>query len=292
MKRLALLGKGVLIGCAELIPSVSGGTIALLTGIWSEIIVSLARFGPQTLRMLARGELARFWREYNMEFILTVLGGSLIGLFALARVANWVIEHQRDALMALICGIVVGSLPRLLRSLAGRGWRLPGWLAIGALLGIAVGLLPTGSLSASPVVLFFAAMVASCAALLPGLSGAYILLLIGVYDEVVRAVADIDFSMLVTIGLGIGCGVLLFARVIRKLLSVRATATLALLVGLVIGSLWRIVPTNVELDEAWGFAEAAGLALPIGTCVLLMLLGLAGGYALSRGVRNLQASVA
>ena len=286
-----LVGKGVLIGCAELIPSVSGGTIALLTGIWTEIVASLASFGPRTLRMLMRGEWASFWREHNMEFLLLVLIGSLIGLFTLASLVNWLIEHQLTALMALVFGVVLGSLPRLIGSLTGTGGRvhLP-WLAGGMVIGLLVGLAPTGSVTAHPLVMFLSAMVASCAALLPGLSGAYILLLIGVYDEAVRAVAEFDFTMLVTISLGIGCGVFLFARLIHKLLSKRSAPILALLVGLVIGSLWKIAPTNLEMSAVWGLAEQPNLGLPIGTSLLLVLFGLGAGHLLSRGVADLQAS--
>ncbi len=291
MNRLSLVGKGVLIGCAELIPSVSGGTIALLTGIWTEIIASLARFGRGTLRMLVRGEWGRLWRDHNLEFLILVLAGSLIGLFALARPVNWVILHQPDALMAFVFGIVLGSLPRFSHFFIDKGWqRCLLWLAAGACIGVLISLLPTGALPASLWVMFLGAMVASCAALLPGLSGAYILLLIGVYDDAVRAVAEFDFIMLVTIGLGIGCGVMLFARVIQKLMSKCASTTLALLVGIVVGSLTKIVPKHLDYVDIWGFASASNAALPVGTFALLALLGFACGYALARGVGDLKAA--
>ncbi|MCY4042183.1 MAG: DUF368 domain-containing protein [Gammaproteobacteria bacterium] len=290
MNRLSLVGKGVLIGCAELIPSISGGTIALMTGIWTKIIVSLARFDRDTLRMLARGQWATCWREHNLEFLLLVSAGSLIGLFALARLVNWVLLHQPLALMALVFGVVLGSLPRFSQFFRDEGWRgRLVWLAGGAVIGILLSLLPTGTLTASAWVMFFSAMVASAAALLPGVSGAYILLLIGVYDDAVQAVAEIDFTMLVIIGLGIACGVMLFVRVIHKLLSKRAEPTLAVLVGLVIGSLTKIVPKDVERTNIWGFAQAPDAALPAGTFALLVFLGFACGYALARGVSDLKA---
>ncbi len=290
MNRLSLVGKGVLIGCAELIPSVSGGTIALMTGIWTKIIVSLARFDRDTFRMLVRGDWARLWREHNLEFLLLVSVGSLIGLFSLARLVNWVLMHQPAALMALVSGIVLGSLPRFSQFFRDEGWRgLLVWLAAGAVIGVIVSLLPTGTLTASAWVMFFGAMVASAAALLPGVSGAYILLLIGVYDDAVRAVAEIDFTMLVIIGLGIGCGVMLFVRAIHKLLSKHAEPTLAVLVGLVIGTLTKIVPKDLDSANIWGFAQAPDAALPAGTFALLGFLGIACGYALARGVSDLKA---
>jgi len=290
VNRLSLVGKGVLIGCAELIPSVSGGTIALMTGIWTKIIVSLARFDRDTLRMLARGDWARLWREHNLEFLLLVFVGTLIGLFALARLVNWVVLHQPAALMALVFGIVLGSLPRFSRFFGNEGrLRRLLWLAAGAVTGILVSLLPTGTLTANAWVMFFSAMVASAAALLPGLSGAYILLLIGVYDDAVRAVAEIDFTMLVIIGLGIGCGVMLFVRAIHMLLSKHAEPTLAVLVGLVIGTLTKIVPKDLDRANIWGFAQAPDAALPAGTFALLGVLGFVCGYALARGVGDLKA---
>lgn len=287
--RLSLLGKGVLIGCAELIPSVSGGTIALLTGIWTDIVLSLARFGPESIGMLARREWRRFWREHNIELLGLVLIGSLIGLFALARLVHFVLEQQPQVLMALIFGVILGSTPRMLTLFGGDTWpsNLPLLLA-GVVCGVAIGLLPTNSLSAGVSLMFFSAILASAAALLPGLSGAYILLLIGVYDEAVRAVAEFDLTILLALAAGVGCGVLLFARLIRKLLASRPLPTMLLLIGLVIGSLWKVVPKHLDLTGFWGFAQAADAALPIGTCLIIMVLGLFAGFALARGVDRLE----
>lgn len=281
--RLALVGKGVLIGCAELIPSVSGGTIALLTGIWTQLVLCLARFGRDSLSMLMRGEFKGFWRAHNMELLGLVLIGSLIGLFALARVVHFVLEHQPKALMALIFGVILGSTPRMLTSLGKGIWRrnLPLLLA-GGLCGMLMGLLPTNALSAGIPLMFLSAALASCAALLPGLSGAYILLIIGVYDEAVRAVAEFDLVPLLAIAAGVLCGLLSFARLIRKLLASHALQTMLVLIGLVLGSLWKIAPKGFDMSGFWGFAQSVDAALPIGTCLLLVLLGLLAGYALAR----------
>lgn len=283
--RLSLVGKGVLIGCAELIPSVSGGTIALLTGIWTDVVLGLARFGRESIAMLVRGEWVRFWRVHNMELLGLVLIGSLIGLFALARLVNFVLEHQPQALMALISGVILGSTPRMLTSLGRDTWRsnLPILLA-GVLCGVLIGLLPTNALSAGIPLMFFSAILASCAALLPGLSGAYILLVIGVYDEAVRAVADFDLTILLALAAGVVCGVLAFARLIRKLLVSHAAPTMLLLIGLVVGSLWKVAPKHLDFSGFWGFAQAADAPLPIGTCVILVVLGVVAGIALARGV--------
>ncbi len=283
--RLALVGKGMLIGCAELIPSVSGGTIALLTGIWTQLILSLAGFGRDSLSMLMRGEFRRFWRVHNMELLSLVLIGSLIGLFALARLVHLVLEQQPQALMAIIFGVILGSTPRMLTSLRSGTWRrsLP-LLLVGAVCGVLMGLLPTNAFSAGVLLMFISAALASCAALLPGLSGAYILLIIGVYDEAVRAVAEFDLIILLALAAGVLCGVLSFARLIRKLLASHAQPTMLVLIGLVLGSLWKIAPKGFELSGFWGFAQSVDAALPIGTCLLLMLLGLLAGYALARGV--------
>ena len=286
--RFSLVGKGVLIGCAELIPSVSGGTIALLTGIWTDVVLSLARFGRESIAMLMRGEWARFWRVHNIELLGLVLIGSLIGLFALARLVHFVLEHQPQVLMALIFGVILGSTPRMLTSLGRDAWQshLPILLA-GVVCGVLIGLLPTNSLSPGIPLMFFSAILASAAALLPGLSGAYILLVIGVYDEAVRAVAEFDLTILLALAAGVGCGVLSFAHLIRRLLVSHAPPTLLLLIGLVVGSLWKIVPKHIEFSELWGFAQAADASLPIGTCLVFMVLGVLAGFALARGVGSL-----
>ena len=289
--QLALVGKGVLIGCAELIPSVSGGTIALLTGVWSRAVMSLAHFGWGSVIMLGRGEFRRFWREHNMAFLMLIFFGSLIGLFALARFVHWILEHQPNALMSVIVGVIIGSTPLMLRSLGpgalGRYWP---FVLAGIFFGVALGLLPTGELEGTIALIFVSAMFASCAALLPGLSGAYILLVIGVYDEAVRAVNEFDVKILLTLFAGVVCGLLVFSRVVRRLLVSRANATLALMMGLVLGSLWKVFPSEVSLTELWGLAEAPDLGLPLGTCLLLMLVGAGAGMLLGRGAENLKVS--
>ena len=283
-EQLALVGKGVLIGFAELIPSVSGGTIALLTGVWTRAILGLSRFRWESLVMLASGEFRRFWKDHDSGFLLSIFVGSLIGLFALARFVHWLIDHQPDALMSVILGIILGSIPLLLASFAKSGVKKV-WLLVfaGAMLGVAMGSLPTGDLNPPIALMFFSAIIASCAALLPGLSGAYILLVIGVYDEAVRAVSELDLKVLITLFAGVVCGVLVFSRVIRRLLDSHATATLGLMLGLVVGSLWKVFPEQINLTTIWGFAEASGLGLPVGTCVVLILLGAVAGLALARG---------
>lgn len=292
LDQLALVGKGVLIGFAELIPSVSGGTIALLTGVWTRAILSLSRFRWQSLVMLARGEFRRFWNDHNMGFLLSIFVGSVIGLFALARLVHWLIDHQPNALMSVILGVILGSTPILLVSLAKRGgktiWR---YLIVGVLFGLMFGLLPTGERDAPIAILFVSAMIASCAALLPGLSGAFILLVIGVYDEAVRAVSELDVKVLLALCAGVVCGVLLFSRVIRRLLDSYAKATLALMLGLVVGSLWKVFPDHISLTTAWGFAEAPAAGLPVGTCAVLILLGGAAGFMLARGGEGVEVAV-
>lgn len=287
MSRSSLVGKGVLIGCAELIPSVSGGTIALLTGIWTELILSLARFGRESIAMLVRGEWMRFWRVHNMEMLALVLIGSLIGLFALARLVHFLLETQPQALMALIFGVILGSTPRMLASLGRDTWQ--GnlvFLLAGVVCGVLIGLLPTNALSAGIPLIFVSAIFASAAALLPGLSGAYILLVIGVYDEAVRAVAEFDLTILLALAAGAVCGVLLFARLIGQLLASHASPTMVLLIGLVLGSLWKVAPRPIGCSQIWGFSPSADAPLPIGTCLVFIVLGLLAGFALARGALN------
>ncbi len=283
--RLSLVGKGALIGCAELIPSVSGGTVALMTGIWTQIILALGRFRRDSLAMLVRGDWRCLWRTHNLEMLSLVLVGSLIGLFALARPVHWLLEHQPHMLMALIFGVIVGSTPRMLASLRlSTPLRHLPLLLLGVAMGLFIGLLPPGSTPASLPMIFVSAMIASCAALLPGLSGAYILLIAGVYDEAVRAVAEFDPSILATLAAGVSCGVFAFARVISRLLAWRSISIMLLLVGMVVGSLWKVAPRNMDFSQPWGFSQAAEGGLPVGTGLVLVALGLVAGHLLARGL--------
>jgi putative membrane protein len=274
--------RGALIGVAEVIPGVSGGTIALIVGIYETLIKALddavhavrralgltaGRPDPkQSLRDLARLPWA---------LIIPVVGGMLVAVVLGARFIEPLLEEQPVAMRALFFGLVLGGtfVPAhmVLRTLPGR-WR--GWeaaLAVGVALVIAIllGLPPGDVQDPGPLAIMASAAVAVCALVLPGVSGSFLLLTLGMYAPTVTAVNDRDLVYLTLFALGAVLGLAAFVGILRWLLENRARLTLVVITGLMIGSLRALWPWQADGRELLAPTEQVGVA------VLLALAGVA-----------------
>src|SRR5690554_2890555 len=182
--RLLLFCKGMAMGVADSVPGVSGGTIAVMAGIYEELIVALKNLNPLSLWGYRKLGVRGFWRSINGGFLLTLLLGIVTALFISANTVLYLLEYHYPQLMAFFCGLVLASTWYLLQYVS--TWR--GLQAVFFLLSFGITLLiafvnPVGGQSAYWY-LFVCGAVAICAMILPGISGAFILLLLGVYDYV------------------------------------------------------------------------------------------------------------
>jgi putative membrane protein len=251
-------------GVAELVPGVSGGTVALITGIYRDLVDSIRAIQSQGIPLWARGDWRAGWQHGRMPF-LAVLGlGMATGILSLAWLVNWLLEHQPLPLSGFFFGlilaaiIVIGGLVQV--------WS-PARVALSCL-GIAVGIgisaVPalTGG-SASVISVFLGGTVAICAWILPGVSGSYVLVLLGLYPVVVEAIAALDLTVLSVLALGCLTGLFLFSGILSWLLERFYASVLALLLGVMLGALAPLWPWLIPASGAYeGLGPIRRLAWP------------------------------
>lgn len=234
---LVILLKGMCMGAADVVPGVSGGTIAFITGIYDEWLDSLKRCTPAVLLMLKRDGFAKTWRHINGNFLLALFGGILISLKTLAGVVLYLLEAYPILIWAFFIGLIIASIYSLGRRQS--GWGVPHWVSflLGAAFVYGVSILAPAQLPGHWWILFLGGFVAICAMILPGISGSFILLLVGLYPVFLNAINDLDFIALASFGFGCLCGLLLFSRLVSWLLHHYHSVTLACLIGFLVGSL-------------------------------------------------------
>jgi len=255
---------GMAMGTADLVPGVSGGTIALVGGVYDELIDSLAAFDGQAIRLLATGRWKRFAEHVNLGFLVPLLAGIALVVLLLSGVLHGWLEEpgSRALLFSFFAGLVLASIVLVARHVT---WGPPEAFLAGA--GTAIGLVVALATPArTPETALWAILggaLAICAMILPGISGSFILLLVGQYERAIGAVAERDLATIGLFALGAAAGLLVMVRILRWALHRHHDATLAVLVGFMAGSLPRLWPWDGCIDCArpeW-FLPAAGPAL-------------------------------
>lgn len=230
--------RGVLMGLAELVPGVSGGTIAFISGIYYRLVGALASFGPGSLTMLRHP--SRFWQHHQLGFLTTLAAGMGAGILIFARLIGFMLEAAAPVLWAFFFGVIAVSVYQI--GVARRFRNLLVFGGLGLVLGFGFLSLPPQDFSGSLTALFFAGMVAVCAWILPGISGSFVLLLLGLYTDVIAAVNALDWRFLTVLACGCASGLLLFTRVLGWLLHRYHDALLALLTGFMSTALVKLWP--------------------------------------------------
>jgi len=244
-------------GIAELIPGVSGGTLAFLTGIYMELVEAIQRFRWPVVQQVLRGRPKAAWDELRPGFLLVLGAGMGVSILLFASAVQWLLEHRPVQSWAFFFGLILASVVSVGR-LAGpvTPSRLT-WAGVG--LGVGFGLahlqpLPDSGWGWGTGV---AGALAICAWILPGISGSFVLLLLGQYGPLMGALSTLDVRFLGTLGAGMGIGILSFARGLQWLLRSHYRTTLAALSGLMAGSLPRIWPWRVPAGADPGSPEGA-----------------------------------
>lgn len=237
-------------GAADVVPGVSGGTMAFILGIYEELIESIREFGqPPFLRALVRLRIREIFTIINWKFLVSVLGGIAAAVLTLARLLEWLLENRPTLVWSFFFGLVFASV--LVVSKRVQRWRVPLWIALAlgtAFAWVLVGLVPLQTPD-SAWFLFFSGALAICAMILPGISGAFILVLLGKYAFVLSAVNRYDVLPIFWVGAGALVGIITFAQVLGWLFRHYHDATVAVLTGFMLGSLRKVWPWKV--DVAW-----------------------------------------
>ncbi|USA43605.1 DUF368 domain-containing protein [Spongiibacter taiwanensis] len=257
----AIFLRGMAMGAADIVPGVSGGTIAFITGIYDELIESLTSFNLQAVRVLRQQGIGALWRHVNGGFLLSLVTGVLIAALSLAKAISYALEHHPVPLAGFFFGLVLASAILIYRQIPERTVVTLVLLILGAGVAIGIGEVRPASIAVTPLSLFLAGAVAICAMILPGISGSFILLLIGMYGPVIDAIKSMDLLAIALFGAGCATGLMLFVRLLSWLLHHYHGALLSFLSGLLIGSLSIIWPWKLDsVGQAGGLGSGLELA--------------------------------
>lgn len=292
MRRLpGIFARGLAMGAADVVPGVSGGTVALITGIYEELIDSLAGIRPRLLGVWRDRGFAAFWREGNFAFLLTLFAGVFSSLVLLAGAITWLLANHPIPVWSFFCGLILASIWLVLRPVS--QWRGSVWLMLfGGFTGAAwISMQPgLSSLGAAPWVFFLSGAVAICAMILPGISGSFILLLLGMYAAVLNALHLGDWVRVGAFLAGTVTGLLMFVQVLKVLLHRWHEPMLALLAGFMGGSLFKLWPWRLPVPGALmddrvmpgTYAQLSGQPAMLTSAVIGACLGVLVVWLLSR----------
>ncbi|CAA0090119.1 Uncharacterised protein [Zhongshania aliphaticivorans] len=237
--------RGMAMGAADVVPGVSGGTIAFITGIYDELIESLKSCNIHALKTLFKSGPLAFWQSVNGNFLISLLLGVVASVVSLARLISYGLQEYPVPLAALFFGLILASAIIVYRQIP-QGGRQLGWLVFGVVFAVAIGELRPAELAATPLTLFLSGALAICAMILPGISGSFILLLLGMYEPVINAVKQLEVVSLFSFVTGCAVGLLLFVRLLSWLLLHYRARLLATLTGILLGSLTIIWPWKLD----------------------------------------------
>ncbi|GAB3541140.1 DUF368 domain-containing protein [Pontibacter brevis] len=248
-------------GAADIVPGVSGGTIAFITGIYEELLGSIRSVNGEAIRLLLRFQLADFWRHINGTFLVVLLAGIGFSVGSLSRVILFLLENYPELLWSFFFGLIVASALVVGKKIT--RWT-PGVILFG-LVGAAIAYYvtvatPTQTPEAYWFV-FLSGAIAICAMILPGISGSFLLVLLVKYEFILNAVKELRIGIIAVFGLGCVVGILSFSHVLNWALRNYYSATIALLTGFMVGSLNKVWPWKKTLET---YIDSHGLPKPLG----------------------------
>lgn len=237
--------KGMAMGAADIVPGVSGGSIALIAGIYQELLSSINSFSLQNLKLLTKGEFKKFFKAVNGSFLLSLFLGILTSIFLLSSLITYLMSDHPIPLWSFFTGLILVSAFLILKDI--KRWHLGVILAV--LIGTAIAWwvtnLPPTSTPDAMWFTFVSGAIAICAMILPGISGSFILLILGQYEAILQAVSERNFLKLFVFAAGCIVGILTFSRVVSWLLRKYHSATIGLLSGFMLGSVNELWPWKI-----------------------------------------------
>ena len=291
---LVIALKGACMGGADVIPGVSGGTIAFITGIYDEFVGSISKLDATAVQLLFKGKQRDFWKHINGSFLLAVRAGIGLSVVSLAGLMQMLLSDFPIQTWAFFFGLIVASSIFILRGIS--GWRVRDglFLALGCVLGVVVCTLSPAQTPDALWFIFLSGAIAICAMILPGISGSFILLILGKYQYIMSCITGVvsgenvlsNLIILAVFLIGAAVGIVAFSKFLHWLLARWNKETLIVLAGFIIGSLVKVWPwSNTEAIVSSQFPEVAALGeaavaasapmidMKIGSAVLFALVG-------------------
>lgn len=271
-------------GAANVIPGVSGGTLALITGIFERLINAIKSFDVKAFKLLFSGKIKEFIRYVDFWFLVYIFGGIGIAIISLARLFEFLFANYPVYIWAYFFGLVLASVYFVGKTIRQWNASVVVTFIIGTALAMGISLMTPASENDSFFYLLICGVVAICSMILPGLSGSFVLILLGNYQLVmITAINDLRFDILIPVVIGAGLGLIAFSHVLSWLLKRFHNQTLASLTGFILGSLGILWPWKTSIEEAFGdkiktvgydwFLPELNASLVI--AVVLILLGVA-----------------
>ena len=241
--------KGFFMGAANVVPGVSGGTIALVSGIYERLIGALnSIMSPGPWKALFKGRVREFWKGIDGRFLTALLIGIVLSIFTLAKLIEHELMYRPILVWAFFFGLIIASAYYMFKDIKGWKGRDVLFAALGVALGLVICTLSPTSTPDSMWFIFLCGAIAICTMILPGISGSFILVILGKYDFIMSAVSNLDIPVLLVFAFGCAVGILAFAKFLNWLLARWERQTMLVLLGFVLGSLVKVWPWN-DLDS-------------------------------------------
>jgi putative membrane protein len=243
-----LMLKGIAMGAADVVPGVSGGTVAFIVGIYEELINSIKSINPTNLKLLFSLRIAEFWKAINANFLLALVSGIAISIFSLAKLITYLLENEPVLVWAFFFGLVLSSTYIVAKTITQWDWKTYLFFVIGT---VGAYFITVATPTETPNNLFFIFLcgaIAICAMILPGISGSFILVLLGKYFYIMSAVKSLDIVVMLVFICGAFIGITSFSNVLSFLLRRFHNTTIATLAGFMLGSLNKVWPWKETVE--------------------------------------------
>jgi putative membrane protein len=291
--------KGLAMGAADVVPGVSGGTIAFITGILDPLLDGIRRINPSLIGVIRQKGVKAAFMEINGPFLVAVFGGILTSIFSLAKLISWLLLTHPIPVWSFFFGLILFSVAHMLKQVQGFTWARAGLFIIGVAFAWMITVLHPIEIQVSYLSFFFAGAIAICAMILPGISGSFILLLLGLYPAVLAAAKGFQLDFLACFGFGAVLGLLSFSHLLSALLRKFHNGTLVFLTGLMLGTLGKIWPwkqvltwrTNSHGEQVplleqnlspMRFEQATGQDALLGVAIASLVFGIVLVWALEK----------
>lgn len=285
-----LVLKGMGMGAADVVPGVSGGTIAFIVGIYEELIDSIKSINAASLKMLFTGKIAAFWKAINANFLFSIVGGIAISIFSLAKLITWLLTDHPVLVWSFFFGLVLASTWFVSKDIKKWDWKTVLSFIIGAVVAFYITVATPAETPSNLFFIFLCGAIAICAMILPGISGSFILVLLGKYFYIMEAVKTFNIKVMLVFIFGAAIGITSFSRVLSFALRRFHDITIAVLAGFMLGSLNKVWPWKTVVET---YFDSHGVEKPlievnsmpdhlIGEAVGLMILGFAIVYFLEK----------
>ncbi|MBU3854314.1 MAG: DUF368 domain-containing protein [Candidatus Paraprevotella stercoravium] len=245
--------KGMAMGAADVVPGVSGGTIAFIVGIYDELINSIKSINAHSLKLLFTGKIPSFWKAINGNFLFSILLGIGISVFSLAELITWLLVTHPIMVWAFFFGLVLASTWFVSKDIKEWNVKTVASFIVGAAVAYYITVATPTETPSNLLFIFLCGVIAICAMILPGISGSFILVLLGKYFYIMDAVKGLKFEVLLVFAAGALIGITSFSRVLSFALARFRNSTLALLTGFMLGSLNKVWPWKEKIAMADGF---------------------------------------